>query len=142
MNGELISLLTILIMLVSVVGLAFIGYKLLFSGRKNPELWQVKLRSKLSELHTKNHDTKQLILEYDKLYAFALKHKFNLHQETLGQILKLRAGKFDRQELNAIWDAHKIRNRLAHDIDYKPGQSELNKAMIVLKRAVEGLLHN
>lgn len=52
------------------------------------------------------------VMEADKLLDQALKAK-NVRGKTMGERLKSARGMFANN--NAVWDAHKLRNRLAHE---------------------------
>jgi len=72
------------------------------------------------------------ILDADKILDYALKKKgFN---GSLGEKLKKAGPKFSK--LNDIWSAHKLRNRIAHEL------SEVNKkeAKKALKQFKKGLI--
>jgi len=72
-------------------------------------------------------DKKQAILEADKLLDYVL-DKLGL-KGTLGE--KLKDGKTMFRDINSVWEAHKVRNKIAHEIgfnvDESLGRSTLNK---------------
>lgn len=57
-------------------------------------------------------DFKHAVLDADKLLDFALKEWG--YQGNLGQKLKIAKLRFSN--LNGVWSAHKLRNRIAHEI--------------------------
>jgi hypothetical protein len=83
-------------------------------------------------------DKKLMLMELDKLYEFALKKRFNT-KESLGSILKNQSNKFTRDALDDIWMAHKLRNKMVHDVDFKLNPSEINHAIIILKKGIQNL---
>lgn len=81
------------------------------------------------------HNPKNDILEADKLLDFVLgKHGFT---GNLGEKMKA-AGKFF-SDTNAIWQAHKLRNRLAHELDFMPSQTETAAALAAFRQALRDL---
>ena len=77
---------------------------------------------------------KHAILDADKLLDFALKK--NGFEGSLGEKLKKSGPRFS--DLNGLWNAHKLRNRIAHelgDID----KNEAKKALSQFKRALNDL---
>jgi hypothetical protein len=123
-----------LLFLISVVS---IGIIILFLIRK-PKAggWKNKVRQKLSSINSS--DPKSALIELDKLLEFALQNKFNL-KDSIGNILKSKANQFNKPDLNDIWTAHKIRNNLAHNIDYQASSGELNLAIKILTRFCRSL---
>lgn len=41
--------------------------------------------------------------------------------------------------VNDVWEAHKLRNKIAHEPDFKPSQDETTKALGIYKKALEDL---
>ena len=77
---------------------------------------------------------KGAILDADKLLDYALGKKgFEGH---LGEKLKRAGGRFSDQ--NAVWSAHKLRNRIAHELDEIP-MGEAKSALKNFKRALNDL---
>lgn len=113
----------------------------LFLKPSRQERWQKNLEVRLKKLKVKsNLDNVRQVIEYDKLLEFTLKEKYRL-DVSLGKILKSRADKFSKNELNDIWYAHKLRNKLVHSADFDPSDLELKKAKIIIKRYLEDLLN-
>jgi len=59
--------------------------------------------------------------------------------KALGERLKNGQNKFDRTVYNNIWEAHKIRNSLIHEVGYEPPHFMLTKGVEDLKRGLEAL---
>lgn len=76
---------------------------------------------------------KLAILEADKLLDSALKMK-GFAGKSLGERLKIASYKFER--LRKVWPAHKLRNRLVHEADFK---IDYNKARWAIKQYKECL---
>jgi hypothetical protein len=141
MNLNELELAQILVIFIIVaLGLLLLAiYWFLFARRKQVPMWKLKLQRKLQELKTQDLDKRLELIEYDKLLEYGWQQRIR-RKESLGAILKAEYKRFRRDELNAIWTAHKLRNKLVHDLDYKPEHSELNKSIIILKRATTDLL--
>lgn len=77
---------------------------------------------------------KNAVLDADKLLDYALaKHGF---EGSLGEKLKKAGPRFN--DLNAVWSAHKLRNRIAHELsDIDP--EEAKRALKRFKSALNDL---
>jgi len=73
----------------------------------------------------KEKDLRQALLTADKLLEKIMRRKG--YKGTLGQMLK--KGKKEFSDLNGVWFAHKIRNKLAHEIDFKLNAQEAKKGL-------------
>ncbi len=77
---------------------------------------------------------KASILDADKLLDYSLKKKG--YEGSLGEKLKKAKGHFSR--INDVWSAHKLRNRVAHEL----GEIDVRAAKLALaqfKRALNDL---
>ncbi|MEM1312449.1 MAG: hypothetical protein AAGF07_03220 [Patescibacteria group bacterium] len=97
---------------------------IIFLSKKNEPTWKSKVKSKLTLINSRSSDNKLKLLELDKLLEFTLQNKFS-SDSSLGSILKQKAKQIPKQELDQIWLAHKMRNKISHDIDYNPNSSQL-----------------
>lgn len=80
---------------------------------------------------------KQAVLEADKLLNFVLE-KMN-YQGSLGEKLKSSKERFSREVYNDLWEAHKIRNRLAHEIGYEILHYEAKEAIMKFEKGLKDL---
>ena len=81
-----------------------------------------------------NSDPKHAILDADKILDYALKKKG--YQGSVADKLKVAAPLFS--DLNGLWSAHKLRNRIAHEI-LEISVGEANSALRSFKRALVDL---
>jgi len=81
------------------------------------------------------HDYKHGILEADKLLDEMLRKRG--YQGSLGEKLKKSAKQFS--DLNALWTAHKVRNKLAHELGYQLKEKEYRAAMSGFRKAFHDL---
>lgn len=79
-------------------------------------------------------DLSKAVLDADKLLDFALLKKGKTG--TLGEKLKSSNSLFS--DINAVWGAHKLRNKIAHELK-KVDEKELRNAISVYKRALQDL---
>jgi len=78
----------------------------------------------------------QKVLEYDKVLDKVL---WELGYEgSLGDKMKQHGSWFADQ--NAIWDAHKQRNKLAHEVGYELDEKTAKKIAHTYEREIENLL--
>ncbi len=81
-----------------------------------------------------DHDPKHAILDADKLLDYALScHGF---QGSVGEKMKKAKSRFNY--LDGVWKAHKLRNRIAHEI-FELSKSEAKVALKEFKRALNDL---
>ena len=76
------------------------------------------------------------IFEADKLLDHALKGR-GYGGETMGDRLKAARGAF--MSNNAVWDAHKLRNRLAHEQNVQLNSVVVDRALHGFKAALKDL---
>jgi hypothetical protein len=123
---------TLLISLVALIGLLAVIF---FLNKKVEPAWKPKVRLKLSQINSKTSDLKLKLLELDKLLEFTLQNHFYI-QEPIGNILKQKASYIDRHDLNKIWTAHKLRNQLAHNIDFTASYNDLQNSTLDLTKYI------
>lgn len=81
---------------------------------------------------------RQAILEADKLTNFVL-GRIQVSGETMGQRLKSAGNRFSPKIYQGLWDAHKIRNRLVHEMDNEILNYEAKEAVEKYKAALKDL---
>lgn len=80
-------------------------------------------------------DLRHAVMDADKLLDRLLTHKG--YTGPLGEKLK-RGGKLF-SNLNGVWAAHKLRNRLAHELDAKVSPQEAGRALKQFEQAYRDL---
>lgn len=93
------------------------------------ETWKKDVRKKVAQLdhQSKSNDAIHLtacIVDADKLMDHVLKSR-RVSGETMGERLKNARGLFPRDTYEGIWQGHKLRNKIAHEIDYRPSVWDL-----------------
>lgn len=81
------------------------------------------------------NDWKHALLEADKLLDVMLRKRG--YQGSLGDKLKKHALLFS--DLDAVWNAHKLRNKLAHELDFQLKDKQFKQAMSAFRRAFQDL---
>lgn len=82
-----------------------------------------------------DHDLHHAVMEADKLLHLALEKKG--YRGSMAEQLK-SAGKLF-SDLDNLWYAHKLRNRLAHELDFRVTTSEGQKTLGYFHRALKDL---
>jgi len=77
-------------------------------------------------------DKSRVIMEADKLLDDILSKKGK--QGNLGDKLKRSEGLFPN--IDAVWEAHKVRNKLAHEVDYKLSDQEADRVIKIFKENI------
>ncbi len=75
------------------------------------------------------------IVEADKILDEAL--RLLGYSGTLGDKLKAAGPRFTN--LNALWAAHRLRNRLVHELNAKPADREVDEAVTAFHKALTDL---
>jgi hypothetical protein len=91
----------------------------------------------IEELNSKNN-SREAIMRADILLDKALQ-LYNVSGRTLGERLKASNGKISRDILDKAWNAHKVRNRLAHELNYQPSPAEADQALNDFKSVLRSL---
>jgi hypothetical protein len=120
-----------------VVVLAAVGYlgKKVVPNKLNQEYYQ----SKWSELLTrvKTSDGMSLaVIDADKLLDDALKKK-HYRGKTMGE--RLVAAQRTLSDNDAVWYAHKLRNRLVHEQNVRIKKRDVQKALAGFRQALRDL---
>lgn len=76
------------------------------------------------------------VINADKLVDQALRES-GFKGENMGERLKINATKFS--ELNGLWTAHKLRNKIAHESDVSVSYEESRSALKYFKKALKDL---
>lgn len=81
------------------------------------------------------HNPTQSILDADKLLSYLLEAKG--YEGSVGEMLKKSESLF--KNVNDIWEAHKMRNRIAHEIGISLSSAEVRNALSKFKSAYRDL---
>ena len=131
----------ILTMFISVVVIG-IGLLIVISltRRGGKALDQQKYRSRWLEITQSAGSTPETwqfaIMSADKLLDSALRER-GVAGETLGE--RLKNSKPYLSNIDSVWRAHKLRNRIAHDDGVKVSQRQASEALKIFKRALTDL---
>ena len=134
------SLLIFLIAIVIVGILVFIAVSM--TGKRghifDKENYQVDFLSIEQSLEKGNESSYSMaIIEGDKLLDRAMM-EMGVQGRTMGDRLK-KIGKARFSQLNAVWHAHKLRNQIAHEHDFKPEYRQALHALETYKQALKDL---
>lgn len=77
------------------------------------------------------------ILEADKLVDRALRDLGYAPDKTMADRLRQAAKKFS--DVNGMWQAHKLRNRIAHETGVKVSQMDARRALAQCKQALKDI---
>lgn len=130
--------------LILIVMLALLVLLVLVSRSKAEDVsWKKDVEERIKRIQSNSnsrdiHVLTSCLMEADKLIDYVMQ-KRNFRGNTLGERLKYSKNKFDRRQYSQIWEAHKIRNKIAHELDYKPDASMLTAGTSILIRGVKHL---
>lgn len=79
-----------------------------------------------------NDNYNQAIIDADKLLSFVLKK--NGYNGSVGEQLKKSKSIKNK---NDIWYAHKVRNKIAHELDYEVNDNKIDKILNIYKKAIK-----
>ena len=77
------------------------------------------------------------VVEGDKLLDKAMM-EMGIPGKTMGERLK-KCGKEKYSQLNAVWNAHKLRNQIAHEAGFKLEYHQARHALTIYKQALKDL---
>ena len=80
-----------------------------------------------------NHDAKMAVIEADKLVDMILK-RAGMAGETMGERLRRTQKLVARGVYNDMWEAHKVRNQLVHEIDHGIDSQKSAQAIWKMKK--------
>ncbi len=133
------NLLMLLLAVVFFVGIVLLIY-ITVSSRKRSKLDQTYFREqwqKIEQLQNQGGTGWQLaVLEADKLLDQALKAA-GYPGQTMGDRLKDAQRAF--RDTDAVWQAHKLRNRLAHESDVRLNAIVVSRALRQFKAGLKDL---
>lgn len=114
---------------------------LIGKGSKNKPLNQERYRSKWLEIENnldkdKKDTYSMCIIRADSLLDEAMKEK-NYLGSTMGERLKSADKQF--KNVNAVWTAHKLRNKLVHESGYHPSYEITKQTLNIFKYALRDL---
>lgn len=85
---------------------------------------------------TREQNLSLAVLKADSLVDEALRHA-RIRGSTMGERLNNAAGIL--RDINGVWAAHKLRNRLAHETDVNPASSDCQRALRQFEKALKDL---
>lgn len=135
--------------LIAILGIALIFY-LFIAGNgtstvKRSGLDKITIRKKWEEIEKSiaSGNTSYLnsaVMEADKLFDYVLKGVTGNKQGTMGDRLKMAQKRFsDYSIYQGVWEAHKVRNRLAHEINAEIMSLESKRAVEKFKKGLKDL---
>ncbi len=127
-------IITILIIFV-IADVLIVGYVIFKRSRKklNPKLIE-EIQTEWKKLIREN-DPRHAIMEADKLLDHALAQMG--YSGSLGAKLKKTPKLFSK--INDVWAAHKVRNNIAHKLNYEITEAIYKKTMLQFKEAFKDL---
>lgn len=90
------------------------------------------VRKQIQEISMQDKSTQ--IINYDKLLAFCLKKLGKTG--SMAEMMKVSSFK----NADEIWFAHKLRNKIAHEVDYQISSSDFRKAKQAYLREINSLI--
>lgn len=128
------TLLTIILIFIvlDVVMVAYILYRRYHKGLSDEKIKEIKQRWKKI---IAQDDRRHAIMDADKLLDYALGQMGM--KGNLGSKLKKSDKLFSN--INHVWKAHKVRNNIAHQIDYHVSEKTYKQTMLYFKQAFKDL---
>ena len=133
MGTTIIILFVILFLLFDLL----IIFRFIFREREFSKEFVEEIKRNLEKI--KDHSLEKQIFEYEKILELCLKMK-KIKGNTLGEKIKSYKNMFLNK--NSLWQAHKLRNKIAHEIGFNPSQKELEMSSKTLRREICNLIEN
>lgn len=129
---KIILTIIVLFLLADALIIGYIFFKR-FRKKVNPKIAE-EIQNEWRKI-IRSNDHRHAILEADKLLDHALKHMG--YKGSLGAKLKKAPRLF--KNINDVWAAHKVRNDIAHKINYQITEATYKKTMLQFKQAFKDL---
>jgi hypothetical protein len=125
------------VIIFGVVVLAAVGYlgKRVVPNKLNQEYYKSKWSELLTRVKT-NDGMSLAVIDADKLLDDALK-KRHFRGKTMGE--RLVAAQRTLSDNDAVWYAHKLRNRLVHEQNVRLKKRDVQKALAGFRQALRDL---
>lgn len=131
--NELIVTMFIVVIAIGIALLVFMS----LTKRSGKVLDQTKYRSRWLDITQNAGNTSEswqlAIINADKLLDSAMRER-GVAGNTLGE--RLKNAKPYLTNIDSVWRAHKLRNRIAHDNDVSVSRRQANEALKIFKRAL------
>ncbi len=137
------GVINIYILIIGAVIFFFIIFIISSSFKNKPETWKDDALAKLNKITTSTEnkiELKNSLIQADKLLDFVLKNK-KVKGDTLGERLKNSKTFFNKADYNLIWEAHKMRNVLVHEIEENITIAIIRQNIRHLSSAIRNLLN-
>jgi len=115
-----------------------------FKGRRKPDAALAQAKAEFANHWIKIDDLvsrqqwREAVMQADIIMDEALQwHR--VPGQTLGERLKAASHKLSKPTLDAGWQAHKVRNRLAHELHYRLTPAESYEALNNIKKVLTEL---
>lgn len=127
---------TFIVIITLVVLAALIAqYMVLFTMRRMLRAGtRMVIEAAWKKVHTQESGILKVV-EADKILDEAL--RMLGYTGSLGDKLKAAGARF--KNLDAVWTAHKLRNKLVHELDTKPSDKEVDRAIDAFHKALTDL---
>lgn len=124
--------------------LVIIAVIIVSSRNKNDETWKKDIITKVGEIASASNSKDTMVLSAvvinaDKLLDHTMKMR-RIPGDTMGDRLKRAKGYFDKNLYNRIWEAHKLRNQLAHEHNVTLKVQQAQEAIHSLLSGIRHLL--
>jgi hypothetical protein len=116
------------------VGVGYLGKKIV-PAKLNHEFYQTRWDELLAKVKT-NDGMALAVIDADKLVDDALK-KRHFRGKTMGE--RLVAAQRTISDNDAVWFAHKLRNRLVHEDNVRLKKRDVQKALAGFRQALRDL---
>lgn len=115
----------------------------MLKGAKSSPAWKKEVIEKLNQQINiaKNPElqfAQSSLINCDKLFDYCMKQK-GIRGETMGDRLRNAGNYFSKDLYNQIWQAHKVRNQLAHEMNIQLKRSEVEYYLSIFNRGIRAL---
>ena len=126
------------------ISVLLLGFVKIQTQKKRAQKFQQKIQKFLAKIKKmpESHNN-QKILEYDKILDMCLYEKISgtKNLTTGGKMKKLGKSKQKFQNENKIWSAHRLRNKIAHEVGFIVSTKNFREAEKSFIQEISGLLH-
>lgn len=135
---------SIIVIITALIIVCLIIFLILKLQKTENAQWKVEVKNKLQDIEGRAnqkdiHTLKSCLIDTDILLDYCL-IQLNIRGETMGERLQHARSLFSKSTYEDVWQAHKIRNKLVHEVTVNMSSHQLEENYRILRRAISEII--